>query len=298
MALVACGGGQKSEPAASADPAEAAAGGEVATTSAESSEGTGGDGSGVAPVTDVDPSKPMEFQVAKTDPKNKPQEHPESQIKATRTEAALKFTVVDKEKGPIRGIVISLTSPDGIKYYTQETNAEGYAEVLVPVGKKYDLVYLALGRKDIAATVPVSEEPNQNVRLTLRYKRWEPPPRPAAAAALPEPAGFVLNGVTFDSGKASIRPESFAQLDTVVEYMAHKLSAKIEIAGHTDNVGNPKTNKQLSEKRAQACRDYLVSKGIDGARVTAVGYGDERPIAPNDTDAGRQENRRIEAVEL
>ncbi|MFI5301922.1 MAG: OmpA family protein, partial [Polyangiales bacterium] len=81
-------------------------------------------------------------------------------------------------------------------------------------------------------------------------------------------------------------------------YLTHKKSARIEISGHTDNVGNPKTNKALSEKRAQACRDYLISKGIDGARVQAIGYGDERPIAPNDTEDGRQKNRRIEATEL
>ena len=211
-----------------------------------------------------------------------------SKIKPTKTEAALKFIVIDKDKGPIPGIVVSLTSPDGKKYYTQETDSEGYAEVLVPVGQKYDLVYLSLGRKDVAAKVPVSNEPNQNIKLTLRYKRHEPTKEPR----------FVLSGVTFDTGKATIRPESFPRLDSVVEYMMYKKSARIEIAGHTDNVGNPKANKTLSEKRAQACRDYLISKGIDGSRIEAVGYGDERPIAPNDTEAGRQLNRRIEATEL
>jgi outer membrane protein OmpA-like peptidoglycan-associated protein len=63
-------------------------------------------------------------------------------------------------------------------------------------------------------------------------------------------------------------------------------------------VGDPRANKTLSEKRAQACRNYIVTKGIDKKRLDAVGYGDERPIAPNDTDEGRQRNRRIEAREL
>jgi outer membrane protein OmpA-like peptidoglycan-associated protein len=107
----------------------------------------------------------------------------------------------------------------------------------------------------------------------------------------------VLDGVNFDTGKASIRAESFPRLDGVVEYMSHKPSVRIQISGHTDNVGNPKTNKTLSEKRAQACRDYLIAKGIDGTRVAAVGFGDERPIASNATDDGRQQNRRIEATE-
>jgi outer membrane protein OmpA-like peptidoglycan-associated protein len=109
---------------------------------------------------------------------------------------------------------------------------------------------------------------------------------------------FVLDGVTFDTGKASIKPESFARLDGVAEYMTHKKSVKIEISGHTDNVGKPEGNKDLSLKRAQACRKYLVDKGVDGGRITAVGFGDEQPVASNDSPQGRAQNRRIEAKEL
>ena len=108
----------------------------------------------------------------------------------------------------------------------------------------------------------------------------------------------MLEGVYFDSGKAVLRAESLPRLDVIVEYMTYKPNARIEISGHTDNVGNPKANKELSQRRVQACRDYLVSKGIEAARIVAVGYGDERPIASNDTESGRQKNRRIEATEL
>jgi len=209
-----------------------------------------------------------------------------SKIVPTKTHAAMKLIVVDKDKGPVKGVVISLTAPDGTKYYTDETDADGYAEVLVPVGQKYELTYLSLGRKDIAATVSVTSDPNQNVKLTLRFKRLPPPPP------------FVLTGVTFDTGKATIRSESLPRLDIVVDFMTHKKSARIQISGHTDNVGNPKGNKTLSEKRAQACRAYVISKGIDGSRLEAIGRGDESPIAPNDNDEGRQKNRRIEAKEL
>ena len=198
----------------------------------------------------------------------------------------MKLVVVDKDKGPIKGVVILLTGPDKKKYFTEPTDSEGYAEVLVPVGKRYDITFLSLGRREIAATVPVDNEPSQSVKLTLRYKR-EIPEKP-----------FILAGVNFDTAKATIRPESFPRLDVVVEFMGHKKSARVEISGHTDNVGNAKANKTLSEKRAQACRNYIVSKGIDKKRLEAVGFGDERPIAPNDTDEGRQKNRRIEAKEL
>jgi outer membrane protein OmpA-like peptidoglycan-associated protein len=218
-----------------------------------------------------------------------------SKIRATKTAAAMKFVVVDKDKGPMPGVVISLTAPHGEKFYTEETDATGYAEVLVPVGQKYDLVYLSLAHRDVSAQVNVTDEPNQNVKLTLRYKR---PPAPPALGRNKGAPRFILNGVNFDTGKATIRADSLPRLDGVVEYMLHKKQSRIEISGHTDNVGNPKANKALSLARAQACRAYLLNKGIEGDRVIAVGVGDEHPMAPNDTEGGRQQNRRIEATEL
>ena len=80
--------------------------------------------------------------------------------------------------------------------------------------------------------------------------------------------------------------------------MTHRTSARIRISGHTDNVGNPQRNQALSEARAQSVREYLINHGIDGDRVEAVGYGDQRPVASNDTEEGRQQNRRIEAIEF
>jgi outer membrane protein OmpA-like peptidoglycan-associated protein len=286
LALLACGGTQKSQPESAANQPEAASsaaasGGEAGTTSGEAA------------------AAPNQFAMTEGTGNAKAAHGVgESKIKPTKTEAAMKFVVVDKDKGPIPGIVIMLTDPESLKkYYTDETDATGYAEVLVPVGKTYDLVYLSLGVKEIAAKVPVSNEPNQSVRLTLRYKYERPAPRVANVPHPPEP-GFILDGVQFDTGKATLRPDSLSRFDSVVEYMQHKKSARIEISGHTDNKGNAKQNKALSEKRAEACREYLISQGIEADRITAVGYGDERPIASNDTEAGRQQNRRIEAAEL
>jgi outer membrane protein OmpA-like peptidoglycan-associated protein len=133
--------------------------------------------------------------------------------------------------------------------------------------------------------VSVTSEPKQNIKLTLRYKRLPPPPP------------FVLTGVNFDTGKATIRSESMSQLDLVFEFMRRKKSSRVEISGHTDNVGNAKANKALSARRAEACRSYLISKGIDAGRITALGHGAERPVVPNDSDDNRQKNRRIEVVE-
>jgi outer membrane protein OmpA-like peptidoglycan-associated protein len=239
-----------------------------------------------APAAPAASDEKREFQLQDTHTAKGAHGATASKIAPTKTEAAMRLFVVDKEKGPVTGVVIFLTGPDKKKYYTEPTDSEGYAEVLVPAGQKYDVTYLSLGRREIAASVPVDDEPNQSVKLTLRYKR--------EFAQQP----FILGGVTFDTAKATIRPESFPHLDAVVEFMVHKKSARIEISGHTDNVGNAKANKTLSEKRAQACRNYIVSKGIDKKRLDAIGFGDERPIAPNDTEEGRQKNRRIEAKEL
>ena len=239
-----------------------------------------------APPAPAASDEKREFQLQDTHTAKEAHGATASKIKPTRTEAAMKLFVVDKDKGPVKGVVIFLTGPDKTKYYTDPTDSEGYAEVLVPVGKTYDITYLSLGRREIAATVPVADEPSQSVKLTLRYKR-EGAPKP-----------LVLDGVNFDTAKATLRPESFPRLDTVVDFMVHKQDARVEISGHTDNVGKAKANKTLSEQRAQTCRDYIVSKGIDMKRLDAVGFGDSRPIAPNDNDEGRQKNRRIEAKEL
>lgn len=226
------------------------------------------------------PSDAGEFQINQADKSSRPKQ---AKLQATDTEAALRFFVIDKQKGPIEGIVISLTSPTGKVYYTEETDKEGFAELLVPIGQTYDLVYLSLGRRNVAAKVQVKNEARLNLKLTMRYELEEP--RKA----------FVLD-VQFATGKATLTPDSFARLDTVVEYLTHKKNARIEISGHTDTTGKKAVNKKLSQQRADSVRDYLVSKGVEADRVTAVGYGDEKPVAPNDTAEGRQKNRRIEAL--
>ena len=270
---LACGGSQPTE----STPATGT-GGEAATAGDAAGAGDGSSGPAAG---GGNPSDAGEFQVNQADKSSRPKQ---AKLQATDTEAALRFFVVDKQKGPIEGIVVSLTGPTGKVYYTEETDKEGFAEVLVPIGQTYDLVYLSLGRRNVAAKVQVKNEPRLNLKLTMRYEREE----------ISKP--FVLDDVQFATGKAKITPDSFARLDEMVEYMTHKKSSRIEISGHTDNAGKKAVNKKLSQQRADAVRDYLVSKGIEAARIKAVGYGDEKPIAPNDTSEGRQKNRRIEAL--
>ena len=83
-------------------------------------------------------------------------------------------------------------------------------------------------------------------------------------------------------------------LDSVADIAGRCPAVKIEVTGHTDSVGNPETNKQLSAQRAQAVVTFLVQHGIARTRITSAGLGGARPVAPNDTEANRAKNRRIE----
>ncbi len=105
---------------------------------------------------------------------------------------------------------------------------------------------------------------------------------------------IVLNNIFFDTGKSILRPESTAELERLRKLLAEQPTVKLEMAGHTDNVGKPAANQGLSQRRAQAVVTYLTQHGITADRLTAAGYGDTRPVAPNTTKAGRQLNRRTE----
>ena len=110
-----------------------------------------------------------------------------------------------------------------------------------------------------------------------------------------EPArSYTLDNVHFDFGRSSLRPESFSELEELVTFLKRKDEVKVEIAGHTDNIGKDDDNLKLSQDRANTIRNYLLKKGIQPTRVTAKGYGAKEPVADNTTDEGRQLNRRTE----
>jgi len=266
------GGGESTEPVASTESGGATTGDE------QQAEG--------------EQTPDNEFQLRPSDDSSEARGEQPSQIEATETEAAIRLFVVTAEEVAIPGVVIKMTAPDGSTYFTEPTDSHGYAEVLVPADQRYEMEYLSLGRRNTTATVTVGPGPRRNTRLTLRYRQWRPP-----APEADEP-GFRLDGVNFETSSATIDADSHARLDRVVEYMEHKPAARIRISGHTDNVGNPRQNQRLSDRRAKAVRQYLVDHGIDEGRVEAVGLGDTEPLAPNDTEEGRARNRRIEAVEL
>lgn len=107
---------------------------------------------------------------------------------------------------------------------------------------------------------------------------------------------IITYGITFDIGKATIKPESMTEINRIYDLMNQNADLKFEVQGHTDNTGNAALNQKLSEQRAQAIVAKLVEMGISADRLTAVGKGQSSPIADNGTDEGRAKNRRVEFV--
>ena len=107
---------------------------------------------------------------------------------------------------------------------------------------------------------------------------------------------WVVKGVRFDYKKWDVKPQFNTNLDNIINILKKTPGLKIRVEGHTDNIGSKKYNLDLSKKRAQAIKDYLVGKGIDQSRITSVGHGLSKPIAGNDTKKGRALNRRAELI--
>ena len=185
----------------------------------------------------------------------------------------------------IRGHTDSVGS-DSYNLALSQRRAESVKAYLVGKGlNAADLSTIGLGEMQHIATNDTAEGREQNRRVTLQ-----------ALGAICEARAseeLVLRGVTFKTNSAVITPTSKLVLDSAVAYLKARPNAAAEVRGHTDSVGNDEANMRLSKARAEAVRDYLIAGGIDAGRLTANGYGETEHIAPNDTPAGREQNRRV-----
>jgi len=145
-------------------------------------------------------------------------------------------------------------------------------------------------------------EADEAVRKTAAAVKRKCPPRAKVAPPPPPPPPvekptFVLEGITFDIDKATIRPTSEVTLKEAGSVMQKFSSVKVRIEGHTDSTGSDAYNQGLSERRANSVKDYLVTNfSIDAGRIDTVGFGEAKPIADNKTKEGRAQNRRIQFV--
>ena len=118
----------------------------------------------------------------------------------------------------------------------------------------------------------------------------------AVEKAIAETGKFVTNNILFETGKATLKSESMAEIQKVADYMKKNPRARFEVQGHTDNQGSDKVNDPLSQQRAEAVVKALADLGVDVFNLKAVGKGSHEPVADNKTDAGRAKNRRVEFI--
>jgi outer membrane protein OmpA-like peptidoglycan-associated protein len=209
-----------------------------------------------------------------------------SQTKNTDStkKAILQFHLTNSAKKPLDKEEIIVSSANKKKTYRVITNEQGNASTNVDPGYLYIIQLKTIGDTTTYGKIEIDAlGPNEF------YKE------PFALEMIYEPAkSYTFHHLEFDVAKATVKKESFKELDQLVEFMQRKTAATIEITGHTDNVGRDEDNKKLSQQRADAVKNYLIQKGIAASRMKTQGFGSLQPIADNSTDAGRQKNRRTE----
>jgi outer membrane protein OmpA-like peptidoglycan-associated protein len=217
------------------------------------------------PVKSVEALKPVEIKTAQV--------------------TLLKGTVTDKiSKAPLGATIELVDNGTGQNIATFTANSSsGKYLVTLPSGKNYGIAvkmdgYLFHSENFDIPQSGVYQEVTKDVELE----------KIAVGSAI------VLRNVFFDYNKSTLKPESFVELDRLVKIMQENPTIRIELSGHTDNVGTEEYNQKLSENRAKSCMDYLVSKGVSASRIEFKGYGEMRPIDTNETEVGKANNRRTE----
>ena len=199
-------------------------------------------------------------------------------------DAPVNVTMTDFKNNILPHEIVIFRSFANGREYQGLTDTTGKFSTRLPAGDKYEI--FILGFKDSTSYIILDIPATQG---NAYYKN----PFKVDIQFLPAKS-FVLDDCNFETGKAELKPESYAVLDELVAYLVRKEDERIELGGHTDNVGTAKSNLILSEARANTVRAYVIMKGIDPLRVTAKGYGFTVPVAENTTAEGRALNRRTE----
>jgi outer membrane protein OmpA-like peptidoglycan-associated protein len=242
----------------------------------------------VKPDPVVEQPKPDTAAIVKNDPpkKDPPKQDPPKKDPPKSIPLKYVVTVIDAEsKSPLAAkvrlngqrdnIIVASTSPEQGVYEFQITNT---------TAKDYRLAVELDGYVFL----------NQNVKINGAGPEEKTVTRTIELRKLAVGVTSVLRNIYFDYDKVKFKTESYTELNKL-EAMLRGSNVKVEIGGHTDAYGKWDYNKQLSQRRAEAVKDYLTKKGIDPRRIKAVGYGETKPLVSNDDEAqGREINRRVE----
>lgn len=194
--------------------------------------------------------------------------------------STLEVTVTDMEKNISPGDKIFFVSKETGKVYSKISDKNGKFTIKVPNGSEYQIKIKSFDQDMNYMAIDVADSDyDMEFELSIMYEL---------------PKTYTLKDVRFDTNKASLKSSSFKSLNELAEFMQHKKTLKIELAGHTDSDGNDSANQELSQRRAETVRNYLIKKGVASNRLTAKGYGETQPIADNSTDKGKSLNRRTE----
>jgi outer membrane protein OmpA-like peptidoglycan-associated protein len=161
--------------------------------------------------------------------------------------------------------------------------ATGDYRIALPKGKNYGYHAAAQGYLSV----------NENLEL-VSLTEYDELKKDLYLVPIEVGESIQLKNVFFVQSKAELKPESYPELDRLVQILKENATMEIELQGHTDNLGVAQANLTLSEKRVEAVKAYLVQKGISALRISGKGFGGSRPVAPSDTEANRQLNRRVE----
>lgn len=206
----------------------------------------------------------------------------------------VKAVVTDAETGtPLRARVEFVDLENTETHTSDQTAEDGSFLVVLPLGKDFALNVSKEGylfhSENFALADKTSIDDPFLLEITLSTI-----PDPLASEVGKKAKPVVLRNVFFETGSAELKPASRVELNRLKTLLEENPQLRIQINGHTDNVGSEADNQQLSEDRARAVYQYLINQGIDEQRLRYKGFGESRPIASNETDEGRRQNRRTE----
>jgi outer membrane protein OmpA-like peptidoglycan-associated protein len=227
-------------------------------------------------------------------------------------------------EGPVLAIM-STDNPDGNRIYdipAQRIGGKSFpsgglnftfdnsekSSIILSIGDdKYEISFL--GDKLDNRTVSAYSSKKTPIIETIEEPKNKQPTKLPKESTIPAPENnpvkweggevktgekIVLKNVNFEITQAILLPESYPELEKLAKWMMREKTSKIRLEGHTDIIGDSKSNLELSEKRVQAVKNYLISKGIEAVRIKTQGFGDTRPLVKNGTTEERKSNRRVE----